>query len=145
MTSRTKLPLLLRLCIPAALIALLAACGADEQTPVRIDLQGNSVVWTGFADSDPELKTRVDEAVTCLRMNRLTIRPGYPYLLVIDGVFSCNGVLARGCTDMNSGSIYMDSRYLETSVFVHEVVHWETGMGNGYHDTQQFNCCIPDE
>lgn len=145
MTSRTKQFSLVRLCIAAALLALQFSCGADEQKPVDIDLQGHSVIWAGFADSDRELKTRVDEAVLCLRMNGLTIRPGYPYLLVINGTFACNGVFARGCTDMNSGSIYIDSRYLETFVFVHEVVHWETGMGNGYHDTEQFSCCIPKE
>jgi hypothetical protein len=79
--------------------------------------------------------------VSCLRASGLPIRPGDPLVIVVDGTFNCDGILARGCAQIGGSSIYITKEYLYTDVFSHEVVHWETGMGNEYHNTPQFEAC----
>ncbi len=125
-----------------SLLILLAGCGSDSSTSARINLNGHAVIWSGPADADPDLKERFDATVVCLQQNVLPTRRGYPHVVVIDGVFLCNGVAAEGCTELNGFTIYMDKQYLYTRVFNHEVVHWETGMSDAYHDMTQFNLCI---
>lgn len=130
--------------LAAALILAAAACG-QESHKTEIDLNGHAIIWAGYADADQKLKEPYDETELCLTGHSLTTRPGYAYVIVIDGSFKCNGVLARGCAELSGNTIYMDSEYLYTSVFVHEVIHWETGMGNEFHGTAQFNyCTVPD-
>lgn len=140
--------LLLR--IIAAVLFLMTAltgppgCGREEKK-TEIDLNGHSIVWAAYADRDERLKGQFDLTVACLQENRMNTRPGYAFVVVVSGSFRCNGVLARGCAELNGKSIYMDREYLYTSVFAHEVVHWETGMGNEFHDSAQFTVCIPAE
>ena len=62
-------------------------------------------------------------------------------VIVVDGTFNCNGLLAHGCTEIAGMSTYITKKYLYTIGFTHEVVHWETGMGNEYHDTPVFESC----
>ncbi len=129
-------PLLLLLLLP------LGSCGNDQKgASYNITLNGHAVVWAGYADADPRLKGSVDATVSCLRANGLATRPGYPMVQVVDGIFNCDTVLARGCTEIGGSSIYITRDYLYTGVFTHEVVHWETGMGNEYHTAPQFTLC----
>lgn len=125
----------------AVLIVFFAACGRESHK-TEIDLNGHAIVWSGYADGDPNLKKLFDETVVCLTGHSMTTRPGYAFVIVIDGSFKCNGVLARGCAELSGATIYMDKEYLYSTVFVHEVIHWETGMGNEFHDTAQFNYCL---
>ena len=62
-------------------------------------------------------------------------------VFVVDGTFNCSGVLARGCAEIGGTSIYITQEYLYTTVFTHEAIHWETGMGNEYHNSPRFTLC----
>jgi hypothetical protein len=124
------------------LLAALGSCGFDSaKNEYNITLNGHSVVWAGYASSDQRLKGGLDAAVVCLRANGLRTRPGDPLVIVVDGTFNCNGILARGCAQIGGASIYITEEYLYTAVFTHEIVHWETGMGNEYHNTPLFETC----
>lgn len=126
--------------LPGFLFA--AGGGSEEQAAdYNITLNGHAIVWAGYADADPSLKKNVDATTACLRANSLVTRPGYPLVIVVDGTFNCNGILARGCAQIGGTSVYVTEDYLYTTVFTHEVVHWETGMGNEYHNTPQFTVC----
>jgi hypothetical protein len=129
------------------LLAALAACGSDRaENDYNITLNGHAVIWVGYASADEKLKGELDATVVCLRANGLRTRPGEPLVIVVDGTFNCNGVLARGCAQIGGSAIYITKEYLYTAVFAHEVVHWETGMGNEFHDTPQFEaCCDRDQ
>jgi hypothetical protein len=120
--------------------SLPAGCGLETRDP-NIDLNGRAVLWAGYVDTDSLLKQDFDTAVVCLKRNGLPTRQGYPLVVVVDGTFLCNGILARGCANISGFTLYLDREYLYTPVFTHEVVHWETGMGNDYHGTTQFNVC----
>lgn len=132
-----------RIGLLCAALALGSSCGQEKNTTANynITLNGRAVVWAGYAFTDPRLMRDLDATVGCLRSNGLRTRAGYPLVIVVDGPFNCNGILARGCTEIGGTSIYITKQYLYTTVFTHEVVHWETGMGNEYHDTPVFESC----
>ena len=136
-------PVLFALLLP---VFLLTSCGRDGKSDnYNISLNGHAIVRAVYANNDPGLKDRLDATVACLLGSGQRTRHGYPLVLVVDGIFNCNGVAARGCAEIEGTSIYMTEQYLYTAVFAHEVVHWETGMGNEYHGTPQFTHCCPED
>lgn len=128
--------------VALCVLAAIAACGSDrDKNDYNITLNGHAIVWVGYASADQKLKGELDATVACLRASGLQTRPGYPMVIVVDGTVDCSGIDANGCTEIGGLSIYISKQYLYTNVFSHEVVHWETGMGNEYHDTPVFESC----
>ncbi len=122
------------------LVFLLTACGSQvrESQP---DIINDPVVWQGYADQDPDLLQKFNEAASCLESFGIAHRAGFPYVVALSFPFPYGSGTAAGC-------VYIDTIYYVPTLidypydlFKHEAIHWMTGLDNSTHDLPFFVQC----
>lgn len=129
------------------IVLILVGCVQD----FSVDISNTKILWQGYVNEDPTYLQKFNETSACVSEVEYH-RSGYPYLIIVDDFFMCNGVFSPGCVKFSNNTIYLTQtgeisedpntvKILAHDTFKHEVVHWITLKTDVYHDELYFQDC----
>lgn len=131
------------------LIALLLfGCGQD----FKADISMTTIAWQGSLETDPTMLQIFNQTAVCIADYGFQ-RTGYPYVIVTNGIFLCNGIFKYGCTVFNENRIYIYKELsclgalgaiinnCDSSLLRHEIIHWITLQEDDAHSQPYFTQC----